>query len=255
MAVTLGTTTRPPGLGEALVWPTVKESAQDQRVPPTAHDAQGEGGSSLPLLLALFLGCYIAAATFFQTRSSSLSPWVDGAPIEYFTGSLLWLLSVICLVTASRYPLLRLRFLGWMLASAGLGALALDEIFALHEISGDLGGDDDYFKVGSWAAAAVALLMACRSERPSRLHMGAIALGYLFHSMYILVELGDGDLFQITFASKTVLLWAEEYLELFFLSCYFFGFAGFLSPRRNTHADRMLHGSSDVLQRHGLRAF
>ncbi len=50
-------------------------------------------------LILLFFASYIVSATVFQLRSET-PPWVDSSPIEYFTGGLLWMSSLISLLMA-----------------------------------------------------------------------------------------------------------------------------------------------------------
>lgn len=61
-------------------------------------------------------------------------------------------------------------------------------------------------------------------EEPSLTARRAIFTGYLFHSLYILVELGDGEFFRIPFLSIHLLKWSEEFFELFFLASYLLAF-------------------------------
>ncbi len=61
-------------------------------------------------------------------------------------------------------------------------------------------------------------------EEPSLTARRAIFTGYLFHSLYIVVELGDGEFFRIPFLSIRLLKWSEEFFELFFLASYLLAF-------------------------------
>lgn len=171
-----------------------------------------------------FIACYVLSAAIFQAISPR-PPWVDGSPIEYFTGSLLWMLSLVCLLSANKYSSSRWRSMFWLISCAALAALAIDEIFAFHERPEQLGYiNDDHFKVVSWLAAAIVLFLILRMEAPSLIARCAIFTGYLFHSLYIFVEIGDGDYFRLPLVSRTILKWLEEFFELFFLASYLIGF-------------------------------
>ncbi len=183
----------------------------------------------MPLLLGAFLLCLIGAAIVFQARSD-MPPSAERSPIEYFTAALLWQLSLIALLAAVRHRFLGLGFLGWMLASAALGGLAIDEIFAFHERTSAVAGNDDYAKVVLWLGSGVVLALMARFERLPQPYAAALVLGYLLQSAYILVELGDGDVFRLPGLSEMTLAWAEELLELLFLAAYAFGLAGVLRP-------------------------
>ena len=49
-----------------------------------------------------------------------------------------------------------------------------------------------------------------------------MAIGYAFHTAYILVETGDGDAFTLP-VSIELLKWSEEVFELLFLAAYAYG--------------------------------
>lgn len=111
------------------------------------------------------------------------------------------------------------------MSCAALSVLAMDEIFAFHERPEQQGlFNDDYFKVICWLATAFVFRLVFRMEEPSLTARRAIFTGYLFHSLYILVELGDGEFFRIPFLSVHLLKWSEEFFELFFLASYLLAF-------------------------------
>lgn len=194
-----------------------------------ADEALARPGLSARLhpLLAMFLISYMACAAFFQSRGT-VPMWSDMAPIEFFTSSLLWVLSFVCLLTSTKHEWFTGRFLFWAVSSAGLALLAMDERFAQHERTAELVGDDDYFKIAAWIAAGVALYVVCRLERPRRSLMIILGVGYALHLMYLLVDLGDGEIFRIPYFETTTLRRSEEVFELLFLSSYLFAFVAFL---------------------------
>ena len=46
-----------------------------------------------------FIICFIIAAIYLQV-TSPIPPWRDGTPLEYFTGGLLWMLGMFCMLNA-----------------------------------------------------------------------------------------------------------------------------------------------------------
>jgi hypothetical protein len=174
-------------------------------------------------LLLLFLACYALCAGFFQARSET-PPWEDGSPIEYFTSGLLWMLSLIGLLIADTQPRWHWRFFFWLASSAAFAVLAMDEIFQFHEQTGRVAGDDDHSQVIQWVGAGAVLSFIDRIERPTRRARWAIFVGFFFHSLYMLVEIGDGDYFRLPVGRQPIMGWVEEFLELFALASYFVGF-------------------------------
>ncbi len=149
------------------------------------------------LTLLAFVAVIIFIAVRFQILSG-ISPSNESSPLEFFTRGLLWMLSLTCLLIANRYRSWKLVF--WLAGCAALAALAIDERFEFHEQTGRRGWfDDDWFKIVSWAGAAVVLYLIVRMEQPSRFAIGAIILGYVFHTLYIIVEMGDGEFFTLPF--------------------------------------------------------
>lgn len=187
--------------------PNVGSNASDRRL--------------LVIMIAYF--CVLeVVATIFQRRSG-LAPWVDGGPIEHFTSSVLWIMSFVCIWHASALLGRTPRAWLWFLASAAAGILSIDEYFAFHERSSRVVGDDDHIKVAQLLVAGAALLFMNRIERWSPIVKKTIAAGYAIHILYILCDLGDGDLMKIPFFTVTQLRWIEEYLEMSSLAGYTMG--------------------------------
>ena len=174
-------------------------------------------------LLLLYFAAYIVSAAFFQLRSAT-PPWIDGSPIEYFTGGLLWMSSLIGLLMAEILLGETRRSWFWLAVSAGLALLAIDEIFGLHEKTTRLVGDDDYVKVLQWIFAGGAIYCMNRFELSSLRTKISFVNGYIMHGLYILTDIGDGDYFSISFVSLSQLKTTEEYLELLTLTAYCIGF-------------------------------
>ena len=53
-----------------------------------------------PRWLMLYLACFIGCSVVFQLDPDAKPPSIDGSPIEYFTGTLLWVSSILSLVIA-----------------------------------------------------------------------------------------------------------------------------------------------------------
>lgn len=183
-------------------------------------------------ILLLFLACYFASALFLQIDArNTVPPWEDGSAIEEFTGGLLWMLTLLALLVAEKHhasglPGSRWRTLFWLAGCAAAAVVAIDELFAFHEYTADPGslGDDDYVKWLMYLGAAVALVSIAWVERPPRRVIAAFAVGFLFNSLYALVEFGDGDSFRIPYATLDQLRWAEEIFEFLTLASYMVGF-------------------------------
>ena len=184
-------------------------------------------------ILLLFLACYVASALFLQIDArNTVPPWEDGSAIEEFTGGLLWMLTLLALLIAEKHhasglPGSQWRTLFWLAGCAAAAIVAIDELFAFHEYTADPAslGDDDYVKWLMYVGAAVALVSIAWVERPPRRVIAAFAVGYLFNSLYALVEFGDGDSFRVPYATLDQLRWAEEIFELLALASYMVGFS------------------------------
>lgn len=170
-----------------------------------------------------FLFCFTLSALFFQVLSD-IPPWVDRSPIEYFTGGLLWMMSLLCMLCALAHPEVMPRQWAWLLACVALSVLAMDEFFAAHEfVERTEGIDDDHFKVTLWVMTAGVLWLICRAENAPRRIVCTFIVGYIFHSLYILVETGDGNYFRLPLVPIRQLKYSEEVFELLFLSSYWMG--------------------------------
>jgi hypothetical protein len=191
------------------------------------NDSGGEGRphASVPgwlqpgTLLAAFLAVYVACAIGAQTLSS-IEPSDPGAPIEAFTSGLLWIIAMFGLVRSSESIGNAKRLTFWLVFTAAVSALAIDEIVELHERT-EPAFNDDWVKVLMWLATPFVLYYIAKLERASRDSLIAMVTGYVFHSAYLLVEIGDGALFTLPIAIDT-LKWAEELFELLFLASYTF---------------------------------
>ena len=179
--------------------------------------------SRIPSLrwLLLYLVCFVGSSIVVQLDPDAKPPWVDGSPIEYFTGSLLWSSSILSLIISGTRSAAR-RVI-WLAISAGLAVLAIDEMFLLHEHLANIVGDDDHYKLVQWITTGFALWYLRKMENAPAETNWSFLIGYLIHTVYVAVDFGDGDYYTIGFASIEVLGWVEEYLELLALAAYFSG--------------------------------
>lgn len=169
------------------------------------------------MLLGAFLLVFVVCALVAQALST-VPASQEGAPIEAFTSGLLWVLSMFGLIKASASLKTGKYLLFWLALTVVTGALAVDEIVGVHEMT-EPSFNDDWFKVVMWLATPFVLGIIAKIERAPAIVLVAMTIGYLFHGAYILVETGDGEIFSLGIASSTLKIW-EEIFELFFLATY-----------------------------------
>lgn len=189
------------------------------------EDAAGSRGSwARPdALLAAFLTVYVVCALVAQTIASTqrgISPSEEGAPIEAFTSGLLWIIAMYGLVRASQSLETGRRTAFWLVFTAAIGALAVDEIIGVHEAT-EPGFNDDWVKVVLWIATPLVLYYLARIERAPRISRIAMLIGYVLQTAYLVVEIGDGEVFSLPFSTDR-LKTSEEVFELLFLTAYAF---------------------------------
>ena len=189
-------------------------------LPLGGHQMTGGQKQRLGLLLGIVALVHLLGWTM-QIKSGEV-PWEPAAPIDSFSAGFLWMTCVVCVLIAFRRidDVLRLGF--WSLGGLGFMALAIDEVMEFHEQTSFAVGDDDYIKILAWVLTAAALWAIGKLEPGHRLAQRVLWLGYVFHCLYTLVEMGDGEFFTLPMPRVT-LLWTEEILEMLALSCYFVG--------------------------------
>jgi hypothetical protein len=186
-------------------------------------------------LLGAFLLVYVAVALAAQARASiqlSIPPSVEGAPIEAFTSGLLWILAMYGLLRATEAVNDGKRLVFWLLVTAAFGALAVDEIVGLHE-STEPAFNDDWVKVVMWLATPILLYYIAQIETAPRGSIVAMVAGFSLQTAYLLVEIGDGEVFMLP-ASVDVLKWSEEVFELLFLAAYTYALWILILRQRST---------------------
>ena len=171
------------------------------------------------LLLGAFLVVFVISALIAQSRSL-IPASEEGSPIEAFTSGLLWIIAMFGLMRTAEALRTRNHLVFWLVFTAGIGALAVDEIAGLHE-STEPSFNDDWVKVVLWLATPVVLWFIARIETATLTSKVAMVVGYVFHTAYLVVETGDGEVFSIGIAAEN-LKTSEEIFELLFLSFYAF---------------------------------
>jgi hypothetical protein len=172
--------------------------------------------------VGVYLGILVVVAIVAQAISS-IPPSEEGSPIETFTTGLLWMLSFVALLSAFHASSRPRDMWFWLASSAGLAALAIDEAIGVHERTEPAGLNDDFVKVILWLGTPLLLRFVARMDgRPFVARI--FAVGYLVHTLYLVVELGDGEFFTLPPSPET-LKWSEEIFELLFLTLYMAGFA------------------------------
>ena len=175
----------------------------------------------LVVLLLLFFVVYVLLTIVMQIRSEE-PPSKSGTVFDQLTGNMLWVASIMALLISTlRFQSIP-KFLIWLGISVAVALLAIDEVFEFHERTKSVVGDDDYIKILIWLIAGIGAYILYRIEQPSKSVVYAFILGYLFHTLYLIVDMGDGDFFSLPF-SRNVSVWAEEFFELFFVQSYLLG--------------------------------
>ena len=188
------------------------------------------------LMLLLLLGFFIAfdiSAVIIQNLSGE-APNAHGTKVDMFTGSILWMASMIALLTAVlRYPDIK-RFALWLAVCGGAAALAIDEMFEIHEQTVYIVGEDDYIKIVMMLVAVTGLYLLYTIEKPSKKVIQFFAVGFMLHLCYLTIDFGDGDFFQLPI-SDDVSYWAEEIFEMLAIQTYFAGLIVFYMTQAQTN--------------------
>jgi len=194
------------------------------------------------LLLVGYLVCFVSCAVVLQFLSGK-HPSIEGTPIDNFTSALLWMTSLVCLLIAGLRLEQRPRALMWLFLCAVFAFLAIDEMYAFHERSEHVIGDDDHVKLLQWVLTGGALAVIGRVEQVAQSVRRTLFIGYVIHGIYLLVDLGDGGYFTIPYIGLKQLQWLEELLEISAMSFYFAGFLFLLAS--TTSLGRLGHRDAD----------
>ena len=173
------------------------------------------------LLLLLLFGFFVVfniSAVIIQNLSGE-APNAHGTIVDMFTGSILWMASMVALLTAvMRYPDTK-RLILWLAVSAGAGAFAIDEMFEIHEQTVYLLGEDDYIKIVMLLVAVTGLILLYQMEKPSRKVIQFFGMGFLLP------------------ISIDTLYWVEEAFEMLAVQTYFAGLMVFYMTQAHLVAE------------------
>lgn len=172
-------------------------------------------------LLGLFFAVFMICAIILQILDGELSP-TSASVFDLFSGGLLWIASFIALLIAVDRIGFPLKLVMWLTVSAAAGALAIDEVFEFHERSSVVIGDDDYIKALLWLFSGIGLYVINRLENPHNYVTFLFVVGYVFQTAYLLIDVGDGDFYELPLRMD-IATWAEEILEMLFVQCYLAG--------------------------------
>jgi hypothetical protein len=186
-----------------------------------------------------FIACFVLSALLAQL-TSDIGPWNDRSPIESFTGGLLWMLSVLCLLNALSPPQGKRSLIFWLAGCVVLSILAIDEAMQGHEwVEKHWYINDDYPKIVLWILTLKVLYTIYGKASPYLMLKYIFIFGYIFHSFYILFEISDGEFYDVSeVLDQYQAKWGEELSELFFLSAYWLGFFLFYQNVRQPIAER-----------------
>jgi hypothetical protein len=217
---------------------------------PTAtvyRSREERGGLPAPrsIIWLPYFAMYFFCAIFFQVLSG-LDPLDEASPLEDFTLPLLWMLSVVCVLISECYQFNHWRNWMWILGAIFIGFVALDESFQFHERTAKIVGDDDHMKVAEWFIAIIGIGIIHLISVPCSYARKALLIGFLFHTCYILVDVGDGDYYTLPFGSVTQWRWIEELLELTALINYTLGMLSLHLATRDKYFEEAKQGHLDT---------
>ncbi len=184
-----------------------------------------------------FIICFIIAAIYLQV-TSPIPPWRDGTPLEYFTGGLLWMLGMFCMLNALHIARAGGISLFWLAGCVVLSLLAIDEAMRAHEwVEQNWYLNDDYFKIALWTVTPIILYIVYKKIQPSPFLKFIFICGYIIQTLYMFFEVSDGEFYIVDFLHPIDAKWGEEICELFFLSAYWLGFCAFYQMSAKSRAE------------------
>jgi len=189
----------------------------------SAHEPEESRVARSPgtLRIRSYLQVYVACAILFQLGGATPS-WGPSSLIEASCAGLFVMLAVTCLALMGRSSGYHRGF--WLASCLALTLLGVDEFFELHEsLSASFLSQTDHLKVLLWIGAGGGLALVHWLERPSRSAQWAMLVGFAMHTLYLLVEVGDGGYYQLPLTPEVTRL-TEEIFELLMLSAYLFAF-------------------------------
>ncbi|WP_374374125.1 hypothetical protein [Dongia sp.] len=168
--------------------------------------------------LAVFflIDCWIVTRYFdAMGGSDDLAEYANALAIG--TGALL------TLVISQQHPARSWARLFWYAVSFGLLVMASQEAFDIGERMDRAWADDDYIDLVVLGLTPIGLYLACMIEAAPRLAVNAMRLGFIFQCFSALIDLGDGDLYDITLFGSNLMNVLTDISELIFIETYLFG--------------------------------
>jgi len=175
----------------------------------------------LAAMLFLYFLLFLASGVVFQI-SSGKPPEISGR-LDSFTSSIIWAGSIMSFLIAVEKMHIPRKFLFWCVVSAAFGVVAIDEIAELHEKTLEIFGEDDYIKILMWLSGAVGIFLIYKIDKPIKIAMICLIIGYLCQTGWIITDMGDGDFFTLPIP-RSILLWQEEIFEVLAMEWFLVGF-------------------------------
>ena len=127
-----------------------------------------------------FIACFVLSALFAQL-TSDIKPWDERSPLEHFTGGLLWMLSLLCLLIALFPPQGNRSLIFWLAGCVVLSILAIDEGMGGHEwVEKYWYINDDFLKIELWILTLKILYTIYGKASPYLILKYIIVFGYIF---------------------------------------------------------------------------
>lgn len=170
----------------------------------------------LALIVFFLADCWVAWRYFEAMQGSD-----DLA--EYANGLAIGLGFLLTLVIAQQHVAGSWRRSFWYLVSAALLIIACNEVFDITERIDRAWADDDYMDLVVLALTPIGLYLVCLIETAPRIAVISMRLGFVFQCLSALIDLGDGDLYQVTVYGASLMNVLADISELIFIETYLFG--------------------------------
>lgn len=173
-------------------------------------------------LFGLGLLLFFLADVWFATQRFA---WMDEADTiaDYANGFALGLGALLSIVIAQQHPLTSIARIFWWAIGIGLGFVAAMEVFDILGRMDRAWADEDYADLVILGLTPIGLYIACVIENAPRIAISAMKFGFLFQCISDLIDLGDGDLYDIVVFDHNLMEVLTDISELIFIETYLFG--------------------------------
>lgn len=179
--------------------------------------------STLPLALGFALASAVLVSFLLQVMSGT-PLWFEYGPLSFAQAILIGLLGLPCLAISLQTAKRPLARLFWASCCFSLLVLSLVLLVSLTVQVLPEPKSFDYPATLAWAAAALALVLIERLDRPLGGSRGFLCFGFALHCVAFLADFADGGIIlQLSSISLGLLGTADEVLELLCLAAYFIG--------------------------------